>query len=150
MGIDPTHVDSHHHVHAAPGRMQTFSELAAPLGVPLRHDGRVAYIGGFYAQWDPGVTETKYIGREFLVELVRTEATGRFAELGCHPGYVTGDFSSSYLDERAIELRTLTEPGLREEIEATGVSLVSFRDWPTHADHDARARTRPDDRARVN
>jgi predicted glycoside hydrolase/deacetylase ChbG (UPF0249 family) len=41
---------------------------------------------------------------------------------------VVGDFRSSYLEERAVELATLTEPGLREEIEALGVSIVSYRD----------------------
>jgi predicted glycoside hydrolase/deacetylase ChbG (UPF0249 family) len=147
MGTDPTHVDSHHHVHAEPGRMPTFSELAGRLNVPLRHDGRVAYIGGFYAQWEPGVTETRYISREFLVHLVREEARGRATELSCHPGYVTGDFSSSYLEERAIELRTLTEHGLRLEIEATGVKLVSFRGWP---DIDAVARTRSGERTHAS
>jgi predicted glycoside hydrolase/deacetylase ChbG (UPF0249 family) len=145
-GTDPTHVDSHHHVHVTRGRMQTFSELVAPLGVPLRRDGRVAYIGGFYGQWEPGVTETSYIGRDFLLELVRSEATGALTELACHPAYVIGDFSSSYRDERSIELRTLTEPGLREEIEATGVKLVSFRGWPP-SDQGSPPRTRPGDRA---
>ena len=128
-GADPTHIDSHHHVHSEEGRMATFSQLVAPLGLPLRHNGRVAYIGGFWAQWEPEVTELRYVSREFLVELVRTEALEGFTELACHPARITGDFSSSYLTEREVELGTLTEPGLRQEIEALGVSLVSFRDW---------------------
>lgn len=147
MGTDPTHVDSHHHVHAKSGRMPTFSELAARLSVPLRHDGSVAYIGGFYAQWEPGVTETRYVGREFLLHLVRDEARGHVSELSCHPGHVTDDLSSSYLEERAVELRTLTEAGLREEIEATGVKLASFRGWP---DKGAFARPRSDGRTRAS
>ena len=36
-GAEPTHVDSHHHVHMT--RMSTFAPLVAPLGVPLRGDG---------------------------------------------------------------------------------------------------------------
>jgi predicted glycoside hydrolase/deacetylase ChbG (UPF0249 family) len=128
-GADPTHIDSHHHVHSEEGRMSTFSRLVAPLGLPLRHNGRVAYIGGFWAQWEPEVTELKYVSREFLVELVRTEALEGFTELACHPARITGDFSSSYLTEREVELNTLTGPGLRQEIEALGVRLVSFRDW---------------------
>ena len=46
----------------------------------------------------------------------------------CHPARVIGDFRSSYLDERAVELATLTEPGLRQEVEALGVQLVSYRE----------------------
>ncbi len=128
-GADPTHVDSHHHVHSEDDRMAAFAELVEPLGVPLRHDGRVGYIGGFYGQWEEGVTETRYIRRDFLLQLVRTEVLEGFTELACHPARLTGDFSSSYLDERAIELSTLTEPGLRKEIELLGVTLASFRDW---------------------
>jgi predicted glycoside hydrolase/deacetylase ChbG (UPF0249 family) len=128
MRADPTHVDSHHHVHSGE-RMATFSELVAPLGVPLRHAGQVAYIGGFWAQWEPGVTELRYVGRDFLLELVRTEALEGFTELACHPARIVGDFRSSYLAEREVELRTLTAPELAEAIEALGVRLVSYRDW---------------------
>ena len=42
---------------------------------------------------------------------------------------VTGDLESTYLAERAVELATLTEPGLRDEIAARGVTLASYRDW---------------------
>jgi predicted glycoside hydrolase/deacetylase ChbG (UPF0249 family) len=130
IGQDPTHVDSHHHVHTHEERPATFHSLVAPLGVPLRHDGRVAYIGGFWAQWEEGVTELDYIRRPFLLQLVDTEVRDGFTELACHPARLTGDFESSYLAEREVELETLTEPGLRAEIEARGVRLVSYHDWP--------------------
>lgn len=129
LGRDPTHVDSHHHVHAAPDRMPIFRTIVEQLGVPLRKDGRVAYIGGFWAQWEPGVTNLDYIRRPFLRHLVDTEVGEGFTELACHPARITGDFSSSYLTERAVELATLTEPGLREELEGSGVMLVSYHDW---------------------
>lgn len=128
-GADPTHVDSHHHVHAAEGRLIRFAELTAPLGVPLRHAGTIAYVGGFYGQWERGVTDLSHVHAQFLLHLVATEVAEGFTELGCHPARVIGDFSSSYMDERAAELATLTAPGLREEIEALGVTLASFRDW---------------------
>jgi predicted glycoside hydrolase/deacetylase ChbG (UPF0249 family) len=129
VGADPTHVDSHHHVHAEQSRLATFSRLVAPLGLPLRHDGRIPHVGGFYAQQEPGVSELRYVSRQFLLELVRTQAREEFTELGCHPARITGDFSSSYLHEREVELRTLTQPGLREKLEALGARLVNFRDW---------------------
>jgi predicted glycoside hydrolase/deacetylase ChbG (UPF0249 family) len=129
VGTDPTHVDSHHHVHAEGERMSTFSELVRPLGVPLRHGGAVAYIGGFYAQSEQGVTELDHVRLPFLLELIDTEVLDGFTELACHPARITGDLSSSYLDERAVELQTLTEPGLREEVESRGVRLVGHREW---------------------
>jgi predicted glycoside hydrolase/deacetylase ChbG (UPF0249 family) len=129
MERDPTHVDSHHHVHAEGSRMDTFRALVAELGVPLRHARQLAYIGGFYAQWEYEVTELRYVSRPFLLELVHTEALEGFTELACHPARLTGDFQSVYEREREVELATLTSPGLREEIEALGVQLVSFHDW---------------------
>jgi predicted glycoside hydrolase/deacetylase ChbG (UPF0249 family) len=129
-GHDPTHVDSHHHVHSeTPARLATFSELVRPLEVPLRGGGRVAYIGRFYAQREPGVTELRYVSRPFLLALIATEAFEGFTELACHPARIKGDFNSSYLNERAAELATLTGPGLREEVAALGAQLVSYHAW---------------------
>lgn len=133
VGREPTHVDSHHHVHAQRERMAAFKAIVAPLGVPLRNDGRIAYVGGFWAQWEPGITNLDYIRRPFLRHLVATEVGEGFTELACHPARIRGDFESSYLDERAVELATLTEPGLREELGDAGVKLVSYHDWPALA-----------------
>jgi chitin disaccharide deacetylase len=125
VGAEPTHVDSHHHSHAENERLKVFAGLVAPLGVPLRHDGHVPYLGQFYGQ--PSLERVR---PEFLIELIRSGAAEGFTEIGCHPACVRGDFQSSYLDERAVELETLTKPGLREEIAAMGVELASFYDWP--------------------
>lgn len=101
----------------------------APLGVPLRRTGAVGYIGGFYAQWQQGVSELRYVSRPFLLELIATETSDGFTELACHPARINGDFHSSYLREREVELKTLTSPGLRDEIEALGIRLVSYHAW---------------------
>jgi predicted glycoside hydrolase/deacetylase ChbG (UPF0249 family) len=129
-GHNPTHFDAHHHAHSRdPARLATFGRLVAPLAIPVRHDGRVAYIADFWAQTDDGATVLDRVRPPHLLELVRARAGECLTELACHPARVTGDFSSSYLDERAVELATLTEPGLREQVEATGVRLVSFHAW---------------------
>lgn len=122
VGRDPTHVDSHHHVHTQ--QMATFRSLVEPLSVPLRHDGRVSYIGDFWGQPDLG-----HVRPPFLRRLVETEVGEGFSELACHPARITDDLHSSYLHEREVELATLTEPTLRGEIERTGVRLLSFREW---------------------
>jgi predicted glycoside hydrolase/deacetylase ChbG (UPF0249 family) len=129
IGQDPTHVDSHHHVHAERDRMTTFSSLVKPLGVPLRHDGRVAYVGGFWPETGAGTKNLDRIRRPFLRALIETLAREGFTEIGCHPGRVTHDLRSSYLHERELELRTLTEEGLREELERAEVRLASYHDW---------------------
>jgi predicted glycoside hydrolase/deacetylase ChbG (UPF0249 family) len=128
-GRDPTHVDSHHHVHAAGDRITTFARLVAPLGVPLRLAGPIRYVGAFYGQTRSGETSLALLARSHLVHLVATEVFDGFTELGCHPARIRGDFRSSYSNEREVELATLTAAGLREEIEQLGVTLGSYHDW---------------------
>jgi chitin disaccharide deacetylase len=128
MGRGPTHVDSHHHVHARAGRIATFARLVEPLGIPLRLAGPVRYIGSFYAHTRPGESSIRFVSREHLVHLVANEAFDGFTEVGCHPA-LRADFSSSYRYEREVELATLIETGLRQELEQLGVKLDSFHDW---------------------
>jgi len=128
IGSDPTHVDSHHHVHLS--RLTTFAPLVEPLGVPLRGDGRVRYVGDFYAQPRPGVVELDRVRTPFLLDLIAHEARGAaFTELGCHPARVTDDLVSSYSHEREVELATLTDPDVRARIEQFGFALASYHDW---------------------
>ena len=128
IGRDPTHVDSHHHVHAT--RMAAFAPLVEPLGVPLRGDGRVLYLGAFYAHPQPGVVDHDRIRQPFLLRLLdELDPDVGCAELGCHPGRVTDELTSSYRDERAIELATLTDPNLPGRIEALGLTPASYHDW---------------------
>src|SRR6185437_9800600 len=125
MDREPTHVDSHHHVHVT--RMSMFTPLVEPLGVPLRGDGRVRYIGAFFAHPQPGVVDHDRIRRPFLLTLLGNIDPGAaFVELGCHPGRVTDELHSSYAGEREIELATLTEPDLAARIEALGLTLASY------------------------
>ncbi len=132
-GHPPTHVDSHRHAHLEPGLLPLFRELAAPLGVPLRADGRVRFVGGFYAQWEWKVTNLEYVGVPFLQRMLRAEVGEGWTELSCHPGYVTPDYAAVYLSEREAEVRTLTDPRVRRTIEEEGIRLVSYADYPTPA-----------------
>lgn len=126
VGRPPTHVDSHHHVHRELEVNPIARELVAPLGVPLRDDGRVAFIGGFYGQWEYGVTDLEHIRRDFLRWILRNEIGDGWTELGCHPGYVQDDFTSIYLSEREVELATLCDPLVRQEVDVLGIRLASY------------------------
>jgi chitin disaccharide deacetylase len=128
MGREPTHVDSHHHVHVK--RMSTFTSLVEPLGVPLRGDRRVPYLGAFFAHPQPGVVDHDRIRPTFLLRLLGEISPDEgVVELGCHPGRVTEELHSSYAGEREIELATLTEPDLAGKVEALGLTLASYHDW---------------------
>jgi predicted glycoside hydrolase/deacetylase ChbG (UPF0249 family) len=129
LGRPPTHVDSHRHVHREEHLMPVFRELVAPLGVPLRGDGRVIFIGGFYAQWEWQVTNLEYVSVPFLQRMLREETVAAWTEISCHPGYATPDYTPVYLAEREAELRTLTDPRIRQTIDALGLSLASYADY---------------------
>jgi len=129
LGRLPTHVDSHRHVHRQEHLMPVFRELVAPLGVPLRADGRVKFVGGFYAQWEWQVTNLEYVSVPFLQRLLREEVVAAWTEFSCHPGYATPDYTPVYLVEREAELRTLTDPRIRQTIDELGLSLASYADY---------------------
>jgi chitin disaccharide deacetylase len=55
LGRDPTHLDSHQHVHLQEPVRSVLIELASELAVPLRHhDPRIRYNGDFCGQTDEG------------------------------------------------------------------------------------------------
>jgi predicted glycoside hydrolase/deacetylase ChbG (UPF0249 family) len=130
LGREPTHLDSHHHVHREPGVETAAREIAARAGLPLRGCGTVRYIGGFYAQWAAGIDEFEHVGVDALSAILRDELGDGWTEIGCHPGYVEDDLRSSYRAGREAELATLTDPRVRAELDVLGVRLASFADVP--------------------
>jgi predicted glycoside hydrolase/deacetylase ChbG (UPF0249 family) len=131
LGRMPTHVDSHRHAHREDHLVPLFRELMLPLGVPLRDDGRVRFVGGFYAQWEWLVTNLEYVSVPFLQQMLREEVAEGWTEFSCHPGYGSPDFSSVYLAEREAEVRTLTDPRIRQTIAELGIRLVNYADYGT-------------------
>ena len=129
VGRMPTHVDSHRHAHRKKHLMPLFQELVEPLGVPLRGDGRVRFVGGFYAQWEWMVTNLEYVSVPFLQQMLREEVVEGWTEFSCHPGYSSPDYTAVYDAEREVEVRTLTDPRVRQTIEELGISLVSYGDY---------------------
>jgi chitin disaccharide deacetylase len=129
MGRLPTHVDSHQHVHREPALRPLFSELVEPLGVPLRGDGGVAFVGGFYGQWEWMVTDLDHVSVDFLQWILREEVLHGWTEISCHPGYVSPSFSSVYAYEREVEVQTLCDPRIRRTIDELDIRLASYADY---------------------
>lgn len=125
FGRDPTHLDSHQHVHRRPPVREILIELGRRLGVPVRHetDG-VRYCGDFYGQDAKGKSYRALIAAEALVTLVEGLKSGT-TELACHPGFDTR-LDSMYVSERADEVAALCDPRVRAAIERLGIELVSF------------------------
>jgi predicted glycoside hydrolase/deacetylase ChbG (UPF0249 family) len=116
VGRDPTHLDSHKHVHETDAAFGVGAEaLAAELEVPLRNR-RIRYERRFYGR--------DAISPERLIRLIEELSPG-WTEIGCHPaaGPVP---SSSYDAERQIELATLRDPEVKNLLNVTSVQLCSF------------------------
>jgi chitin disaccharide deacetylase len=124
----PTHLDTHQNVHRDPRLTPLFKDIARRYELPLREHSAVRYFSNFYGQWD-GDFHPEQVSLETLLQMLETELRdGSITELSCHPGYVGEDFASPYHSERELELRTLSDPRLREFLRAGAVKLISFRD----------------------
>jgi predicted glycoside hydrolase/deacetylase ChbG (UPF0249 family) len=129
LGRTPTHVDSHRHAHREERLMPLFRELVESLGVPLRDDGRVRFVGGFYAQWQWRVTNLEYVSVPFLQRMLREEVGKGWTEFSCHPGYLSSDYAAVYHREREAEIRTLTDPRIRQTVEELEIRLANYADY---------------------
>jgi chitin disaccharide deacetylase len=125
MGREPTHIDSHQHVHTHEP-WPHFVRLAEELGVPLRGHGERIRNVSFYGRTQRGKAIDGGISVDRMIEIVASLAPG-ITEVGCHPG-VNEDTGSVYEGERALEVDILCDPRVREAIEREGVALRSFAD----------------------
>jgi chitin disaccharide deacetylase len=129
-GRDPTHLDSHQHVHREEPLRSIMLRLAGELGVPLREfSDRVRYCGDFFGQAAKGRPYPEGITVEQLLRIVGSLRSG-VTELGCHPGF-DGDLESDYRDERPREVEALCDPRVPITLGSERVELRSFASLPS-------------------
>jgi predicted glycoside hydrolase/deacetylase ChbG (UPF0249 family) len=125
VGRDPSHLDSHQHVHRAEPVRSVLVHLAAELGVPLRHCAPgIEYRGDYHGQTAKGESRPAALTVEALTAVLRSLAPGT-SELGCHPALQV-DFESAYGAERLVELGVLCSAEIRTVLEVQDIRLVSF------------------------
>jgi chitin disaccharide deacetylase len=129
VGRDPTHIDSHQHIHRRQPVRSTLVARAIELSVPLRHfSSAVRYCGEFYGQEEDGTPIPGALTPARLVDLIFRVGPG-VTELCCHPG-LDGDVKGAYREERAVEVETLCAPPVRDALSDNGVELTSFQKLP--------------------
>lgn len=126
LGRDPTHLDSHQHVHRQEPVASAMAELAQEIGVPLRGVS-IRYEGGFYGQAGRGEPYPQGIAADHLLAMIEALPPG-WTEIGCHPGVGLTD-ESSYAREREVEVAALCDPRLADALAAHAVTLRSFGDY---------------------
>ena len=145
LGITPTHVDSHHHIHAHPVAASALARVCPPLGINRMRGYRLAprslkalgiraaamlSVAGAMRVPDrfAGIEE---MGRRDMAAAFDRElvAEGGTLEFMCHPGYQDARLQhlSTYNDLRQVEMEALVSPEVRRVVEGSGVRLVDFR-----------------------
>jgi len=124
---DPTHLDSHQHLHKEEPVRSIMLATSQRLGVPLRSVSPwVRYCGSFYGQTGTGEPLPSAISVEGLVTILCGLPEG-VTELGCHPGYAD-DLRSQYAAEREREIEALCHERVRATLAAEEIELRSFSD----------------------
>jgi predicted glycoside hydrolase/deacetylase ChbG (UPF0249 family) len=138
VGRDPTHINSHQHVHMREPVRSVALQLCESLGIPLRNlCPEVNYFGGFYGQTTEGLPLPAQISLQRLMEILSTLSAG-LTVLICHPGDVD-DLRTMYRRERREELKVLSNPRVKTAITSFGIRLCSWADWRYLKNHSDRA-----------
>jgi predicted glycoside hydrolase/deacetylase ChbG (UPF0249 family) len=125
VGRDPSHLDSHQHVHREEPVRSVLVDLAAELNVPLRHFAPgIEYRGEFHGQTRTGEPLPTALTVEALAAVLRCLALGT-SEVVCHPALEV-DFESVYGAERVVELAVLCSAELRSVLDVENIRLISF------------------------
>ena len=125
FGHEPTHLDSHQHLHLVEPLHSILVETGLRLGVPVRGcTPGIAYRGDFYGQTGRGEPLAEAITLDALLELLSSLPPG-VSELACHPA-AEPEEGSSYAAERPRELEVLCDPRVEAAVRAEGVELRSF------------------------
>lgn len=126
-GQNPSHLDSHQHVHTRGAARDISIEIAEQLNLPLRSlRSRATYCSGFYGQTGEGAPLPDLISQDALLAILDSLPEG-YTELGCHPG-LGQDLETTYAVERSTEVETLCAPRIRSAIEEHGIRLCSYRE----------------------
>jgi hypothetical protein len=141
----PTHLDSHHHSsYFTPGLFRGMLELAKEYDCAIRfpftrdisseleetnrhiptllRDFNPRRPDAFYADfYDEGATYEGLLG-------IINELNEGASEVMCHPGHVDDAFvkESVYNKQRESELKILTDPSIKEAIQANAIELITF------------------------
>lgn len=157
-GIEPSHLDSHQHVHMLPAVFAVVMDLAREYGIPairvplergsLSSGGffsrlvqtsllpridrlrlqQVRAAGLYTADWFWGLGTSRAMNEESLIETLRGVRPG-VNEIMCHPGVGDADSAQRYPGYAwDEELTALQSEAVRRYIDESDIRLASFRD----------------------
>ena len=138
LGLAPTHIDTHHHVHKDPAIFEVFLAIARRYRIAARALNP-AQVSSLRSAGVPCVDhcQTNWYGNTSAVSLIaclseawRTVGPTGTVELMCHPGQIDADLPlrSRYVAERQLELDILCSTDLTGHYEQHGVRVIGMSD----------------------
>jgi hypothetical protein len=149
LGVEPTHIDSHHHLHAHPRLRRLMARVCRAQGISkargyhmaprsvkalcIRLASSAPAGGGFRVP--ERFAGIEVMGGTDMAAVLERElaATGPEStlEFMCHPGYADKELArtSRYSGPRQVELEALTSGAFRELVKRdAGLRAISFRE----------------------
>ncbi|RFU69913.1 chitin disaccharide deacetylase [Bacillus sp. V59.32b] len=132
LGLKPTHIDSHHHLHGHQKIYPTVERLAEKYRIPIRkvsanpqHMSNVKLQTAQYFNHDFYGDE---LTLEYFIGLLDTVLPYETAEIMTHPAYIDEPLltGSSYALQRVRELAILTDKRVQEAIADKKIELVTY------------------------
>ncbi|MGE7604486.1 chitin disaccharide deacetylase [Peribacillus sp. NPDC097675] len=132
LGLAPTHIDSHHHVHGLEKVFPVVEKIAKKYGVPVRKLEDSHHEIPDIKSTDRLITD--FFGSNLmagdLIDILDSSLAFETVEIMCHPGYIDEAIltGSSYALPRVKEMSILTDPEIQKAIEARNIQLVSYKE----------------------
>jgi len=137
FGIEPTHINSRHHIHGVNKVFEVVKEFALEYNIPVRALKEIGeenligikrtegYTQGFYG--DPRDIK---ISPEAFISTIEKNKKFESLEIMCHPGYLDQELleKSAYAIPRLKELATLTSDKVKKYLKENKIQLVTFKD----------------------
>lgn len=137
LGVSPSHLDTHHHIHRFQPVFEVLTELALQKNISIRLCERVdnATHERFQSKnikladhLIADVDDFPHFSKGRLDEVLRNLPDG-VVELMTHPAEIDDELRriSSFVDERAEELSALTQSHLISFLKRADIELVNYR-----------------------
>lgn len=133
-GIEPTHLDTHHHMNILSPMREVFIELAQKYNLPVRNNfdapDTIKTVRKFFTEFD-FIGQTRSFWKSMTINnLIQDCKAYETVEIMCHPGYLDHVVfeNSSLLDNRVFTVKELLKPTYREALEENNIQLGTYRD----------------------
>lgn len=137
-GIEPTHLDSHHHAHTFGSNQKVVLKLAEKYNLPIRNNFELSECDDIY--FDAGLDQVGTIKTDENYNKNIKQLTDTFwdetkdleiVEVMCHPAYLDFEIieNSSFAIPRVYQLEFFTKSDFAQELLANSdIQLVSYKD----------------------